>query len=286
MFTLEQLYDRKAVLGTSAATKLAIEKLGKKFVGKIPPLGSTSWVTPYGHNTPAADQEVELGPAMRWIRTQIVAALGTAEEVVHVLNWRHSTVENEAIDAPALKTFGQAVKTAWDLFLTDVTLFLPTDVVYTEVRTSVLNQTAPATKPDWELPTQVAALAAASKGTSTQPSLPYEVALGLSLNTNFRGTSRFRGRLYMPPLPSTVMQAGGRFNPATTSAIGAAFGTRVLQGVEAATDYEAHVISQKYGTSAKITGVRTGSIPDSQRRRRRDQVENFVQNWGTPVGAL
>jgi hypothetical protein len=286
VFTIEALIDRQNVLGTSAATKLAIEKLIKKLGVKLPPLGSTSWTVPIATGGPAAEQEVVPNMPMDWIRTQVVAQLNVDEEIVHVLNWRHSTQENAPLDNATVKLVGNAVRDAWAAWFTPLKDRFHTDLTYLEVRSAALHQDAPATKPTWPLATQVSPFTQPMKGTSPNVALPYEVAMALSLNTNFRGTSRFRGRLYLGALPTTFMSSNGNFDRGTCSQLGQTFGQFVLGGVETATDYECHIISQKYATSAKVTGVRTGVVPDSQRRRRKDRVEGYVQNWGTPVGGL
>lgn len=283
VFSIESLIDRKNVVGTSAGTKLAIEKLIKKFGIKVPPLGSTSWATPPEWAPPATAVEQELLMPMDWVRTQVVGRLSTDEEVVHVLNWRHSTQENAPIDNAGLKAFSDVVRDKWVAFFTPIADRFAGDLAYTEVRTSLIRQAAAGEKPSWPLSTQVSPFTGLV-GTSPNPALPFEVALGISLNTNFRGTSRFRGRTYLGPLNVSVMAANGNYNRGTASQIGTAFGTFVVDAVQVATDHELHIVSQKYNTSAKVTGVRTGVVPDSQRRRRKDRVEGYVQNWGTAVG--
>lgn len=222
---------------------------------------------------------------MLWIRTAIVGRIGNDEEFVHTLQWRHSTTENAPAGAAEAKTVGDAVRDGIAGWFGANRSKFPSEVSYTEVRSSVLSQVEPNTKPEWPLSTQVSPFAATGmNGSGGGVSLPYEVSCALSLNTNWRGSSRFRGRLYLPPMIVGVMTSGGQFDSMQVEPIASGFGTAVLAGVEAATDYEAHVISQKFGTSAKITGVRVGKVPDSQRRRRRDRPEAYFQAWGNPVG--
>lgn len=291
-FKWDDLADRETAPGASDATRAAVRRLLRKWKARLPDFGTTQWVTPFGVAAPATPVEVELYMPMDWIRTAVSGTIGTDEQFVHVLNWRHSTQENAPIDAATLKLVGDKVRDGFVAFLgasgnvQGINTVFPTTVTYREVRTSHLHQEAPAGKPDWVGSTQVSPFTTGNVGTGTEQSLPYEVAMGVSLNTNFRGTSRFRGRLYLGPLTVKCMGTLGQFQATVVDGIGAAFGTAVIAGVETATDYELHVVSQKYGTSAKVTGVRMGETPDSQRRRRRNRPESYAQVWGTPVGAL
>jgi hypothetical protein len=262
----------------TAAFNAAIKKLGLRVGGGA----IQGWRTPDPEGN-------ERGPThmMRWIRTQVVAKVGQDEEVVHVLNWRHSTQENAPADAIAVKTLALAVRNSWfDWWTTNGgSVFFPPQLQYTEVRGSLMEQANPGEKPTWPLPTQVVPFnGPPCIGTATEKALPYEVACCLGLNTNWRGTSRFRGRIYLGPLTSNLLGSEGQFTDAIIG-LGQSFGLHFIDSVAQASDYELHVVSQKYGTSAAIQGVRVGHTPDSQRRRRRDRVENYVQAWGQPVGA-
>jgi hypothetical protein len=292
VFSIESLVNRRTAPGASQGAKAAIERLIKKAAIKLPPAGSTSWATPLPLAGPAQAVELRVGEMQKWIRTAINGQVGTDEQVVHVLNWRHKTVEDFPIDNAGLKAFGDIVRDKWVAFLNkplppnsiSYLRDMPGQLRYTDVRTSLLVQDAPAAKPTWPLQTQFSSFTTANVGQSTANPLPYEVALGISLNTNWRGTSRFRGRLYLGPLSVAVMGTDGQFG-AYVNGVAAAFGTEVMAGVKAASDFECHIISQKYATSAAVTGVRVGHTPDSQRRRRRGRAESYNQVWGTAVGA-
>lgn len=245
---------------------------------------------------------------MDWLQTTIIGSIDADESVAHVLKWRHSTIENAPITLPEVKAFGDVVRDKYRLFFSTQagtfgvngpSAFFSPGLVYREVRTALLRQTAPGPwveygagatqiqhpgeKPTWVIPSQVSAFVN-TKGNGTGTALPYEVALGISHNTNFRG-ARFRGRTYLGPLDSAVMAAGGQFSAPVVEGIGVEFG-KFLAAVEAATDYELHIVSQKYCTSAKVIGTRVGKVPDSQRRRRRSKPEAWGQVFGQPVGAL
>lgn len=229
---------------------------------------------------------------MHWIRTAITGAIGEDEQMVHVINWRHTTQENAPIDNAGLKTFGDVVRTKWEDYMDSqaggggaIRSLMPNLAHYTEVRTSLLVQDAPATKPHWPLSTAVSPFGGRGVGSSASAPLPYEVALGISLNTNWRGTSRFRGRVYWGPLVPEIMGAAGQFNRLKSDSVCAAFGAVFMQGVQTATDYDLHIVSQKFGTSAAVIGVRAGGVPDSQRRRRRSRPEGYSQVYGAPVGS-
>lgn len=283
IYAVADLAARETAPGVPEATKLAANRLLKLLKAKSPPIGSAGWVVPGTVPPPGSSQEAHV--PMSWIRTAVVGRIGNDEEFVHTLQWRHSTTENAPVSAANAKTVGDAVRDGFVTFFAAHRGKFGPEVVYTEVRSSVLAQVDPNTAPEWPLSTQVSPFPTFNmNGSATTPSLPYEVSLALSLNTNWRGSSRFRGRLYLPPMAVEVMGPVGQFDSSKVEPVGADFGSSVLGAVEAATDYEAHVISQKYGTSAKITGVRVGKVPDSQRRRRRDRPEAYFQAWGNPVG--
>lgn len=102
-------------------------------------------------------------------------------------------------------------------------------------------------------------------------SLPYEVALAISLQTDHRGPSG-RGRFYLPPLAVQSMAAGGLFSNGTI--------TNILNGIvpwieeiNSATAWDVLVVSPRRLILNNVTSVNAGHVPDSQRRRRRSQDE-------------
>lgn len=293
VFSWESLVNRQTEPGVAQGTKLAIERIIRKLAIKLPPAGSTSWAVPLPLAPPAQAVEQEFGMAMTWVRTAINGTVGSVESISHVLQWRHKTIPNAPIDATELKAIADKVRDQWVAFLASpgggaastTSQNLSPSVTYREVRASILTQDAPGARPVWGPQTQFSPFTTGNVGNGPGLELPWEVAMGISLNTNWRGTSRFRGRLYLGPLSAAQMSVGGVFGTAGADKVGLQFGTFVLAAVKAGTNYEAHVISQKYNTSAAITGVRMGKVPDSQRRRRRSQVESYAQVWGTAVGA-
>ena len=286
IFTLSKLVAEWANVPESPTRQLlnaAIKKLGHVGTGPI-----EGWRVPA---TPPA-QPGGMWRPMRFLRTMIHAKLGPDEELVHVLNWRHSTQENAPIDRAGVVAFGNAVRTAWVEWLNAPMgngqapkSLLTSQLVYDEIRTACIDQDVPGAKPVWTIPSQISPIVPGVGGSNNNPPLPFEVACAMSLNTNFRGP-RFRGRTYLGGFTTDVMGGLGLFDQAKIRALGESFGLGVLARVATDTDYEVHICSLKYATSAAVTGVRVGLVPDSQRRRRRSQGEAFHQAWGTAVGAL
>jgi hypothetical protein len=207
----------------------------------------------------------------------------------HTLSWR-----NEGFAALYNEEF---LTTALPGGLPAVQNYLSGNLVYDEVRCAYLEQTVaginpkgvkdPAKRPNWIVKTQYAPFnQATAKGTGAGSNdLPWEVAMCLSLNTNVRGRS-FRGRSYLGPLSNGVMDPNGLFRAQIANGIGSAFGSVFLNGVNSTAGAQFQVISRTHLTGAPIQGVRVGVVPDSQRGRRRSQLEVFSQVWGQAVGAL
>jgi hypothetical protein len=307
LFSSAQLRNRLTFTGFSqgysAAIKALLTALDKELAAGLPPEHTQSWMTPGVLPAPPT----QIGPQMRYLQTTILGKLDLDESIAHVLKWRNKTVENFVADTPAVKAFGDKVR---DLFFTEflakalnngangASLYMPNNLVFTEVRTALLEQTGggpwvertptgtvkhPGSKPVWVVPSQISAFTTQAKGFGGVTALPYEVAMAITHNTNFRGP-RFRGRTYVGPLVPGVMGSNGNFAPAIANAIGAAFGG-FAAAVAAQTDYELHIVSNKYATSAKVIGTRVGVVPDSQRRRRRSKSEAYTQVAGGPIGS-
>lgn len=269
---------------------------------------STTW----GWRTPETAPDLLSGAksgvpmAIRCVRAVIHAKLGTTEEVAHVLHFRTQPAPDVDQQASDLVSLGGQLGTLWQQFLTTgvtpygqgapVRDYLPKTLVYDEIRLSYMSF-APGVKPVYLVPTQFVAMPANCNGNGTAATLPYEVAMALSLGTHLRGP-RHRGRLYLGPFTSAVMagivQSGGTNQPAPAAldgmfsgvqnAIGQAFGEKFVAPVKATTGVVLNVLSQKGGESYEVTGVRAGQVPDSQRRRRRSLLEAYAQAWGTAPG--
>lgn len=108
-------------------------------------------------------------------------------------------------------------------------------------------------------------------GTQGTPSLPYEVATAVSLQTDHRGPSG-RGRIYLPPPAVQAATAGGIFTvDHVTHALNGA--QSLIEAITANTSYVPLVVSPRRLILNTITSVNVGRVPDSQRRRRRSQDE-------------
>jgi len=281
-FTAAQILDRASGVPVS---KLAIivrailRKLGR-IPGSVVPF---FWVIPNDY-TPREK-------LMRWILTTVHGKVGADEEVAHTFKWRHTTVENGPLSGAELQAFAALVRDRWEAFLTaGPGSVQPNDLLagtlrYNEVRAAYLEQTAEfQPRPNYIIPTVYAPFAPGTGiGQGVQNPLPYEVSCCISLNTNFRGP-RFRGRSYLGPLDQSIMAADGLFDNGATGLIGQRFWNAFVMGVTDNSDFELHVVSQKWNTSAAVIGCRTGVVPDSQRRRRKSQKELYAQTGGVPMG--
>lgn len=112
-------------------------------------------------------------------------------------------------------------------------------------------------------------------GGSTDPSLPTEVALVVSLRTAV-ATRSTRGRMYLPPLTVSQMGYAGRYLDAavTTVADGAEdFMNDVTVGT---TTWTPVVASGTASLLTPITQIAVGNVPDAQRRRRDSLIEAYT----------
>jgi hypothetical protein len=301
--------DRIYGTGFSLAANRLISSLREEASAVAIPLGSSqSWLNPGLVASPDTGRF-----PMRYIRTQIVQAVGTTEQAVHVLHWAPIGGDTN-LDAAGLKAFGDSVRDSWATFLNTDTPMNPggggssaiyrasmaKQAVYTEVRTSAVIQNGPGPWVSYGAGAQqdqhpgaravqdgqtVISPFDPAQSNSTwgfQSSLPYEVALCITLNSNLRG-SRFRGRLYLGPLSSAGLGDNGLFTPSYATGVGHQVGL-FLDRVNAGGVNKAMVISSKFNIATPIQGTRAGVVPDSQRRRRRGLAENYVQAWGTPIG--
>jgi len=112
-------------------------------------------------------------------------------------------------------------------------------------------------------------------GTSSNPALPPNVAMCVSLLTGAPGRSK-RGRLYMPAPQRDIVATGGLI-PAVTQTTLATFWRETLEGINGGTlGFECVVYSRALSASRRITQVRVGQVFDSQERRRRSLVDTGV----------
>lgn len=238
---------------------------------------------------------------MRWWHTTIVGTLGTTESVTHTFNWRTAPAPDvDQSEANGLVFAGQ-IRDAWAAFIggtgatTDAGKILSSSLTYTEVTAAYLEQTVPATvtthpgkrgpvkdfhppRAAYLVPTQYAPFAAgAVKGTNATADLPWEVAAAVTLTTGARGP-RNRGRVYLGPFGQNVMGAAGKFGP-LTGQLATDLGELFVNAVNTASGNRLHIVSRAYDTSIGVNGTKFGSVPDSQRRRRKGQAEAPVVGW-------
>lgn len=245
---------------------------------------------------------------MRWIHVTIVGNLGATEQVAHTLNFRTNPADVDQ-DAAALTTFAGQVRDHFVAFLNTapaqanipVIKWLSPDLVYKEVRAAYLEQTVPASvtteqgkrgprkvfhypRPAYLVPTQYAQFAGNGvAGQGTDPALPYEVAMAITHTTGLRGP-RNRGRVFLGGLTSGLIAPGGMFQAQWVEAIGNAWGVRMVNGLNTDTGNRLHVVSRAYASSVGVNGVSVGHVPDSQRRRRRSQLEAAKSVWTPATG--
>lgn len=263
-----------------AIIKRALRKLGSYTVGG----NIWAWRTPHPEGA-APDMAIKV------IRTTIHAKLGAAEEIAHVLHWRSSPTPDVDQDMAAVKTFADQVRDHWVAFLnasgpvgsgTQLRAHIASDVQYNEVRAAFLEIT-PGVRPRYLIPTQYSTFTGATGNCSGVNPLPYEVAMCLSLNTHLRG-ARYRGRTYLGGLVQAELSSNGLFGSPNTLAFGKAFYDQMVTAMTTDTGNDLHVLSAKFGESWPVSGVRVGVVPDSQRRRRKKQLEAYALAGGTAAG--
>lgn len=292
IFSEEHLLDRYFPGGGSLPRRLMkwLRKLRVLIVS-----GSGSWSVPYEW----ADPALPVGVAqMRWLHVNINAKLADTETLTHSLNFRTAPAADVDQDAAAVLLFARQIRdtfqTAWNNGLAPATPMSPffcSDLKYTGVTAAYLEQTQPAEirrvgnrntyiypRPNYLVPTQYADFATPLVGTNTGAPLPFEVALCASFTTGLRGP-RNRGRLYWGGLPISAV--------ATTGPQSGNFATAIAQSCQAmtaalvhawntGTGGRLHIVSRAYATSVGVNGVRVGVVPDSQRRRRRSRLEQYL----------
>jgi hypothetical protein len=102
-------------------------------------------------------------------------------------------------------------------------------------------------------------------GTGGPNGTPPQVALVASWRTALAGRS-FRGRSYLGPLSSGVLNTnGGSFTSGTTTLVTTAGGTLITGSITASMRIQ--VYSRTKNVASPIVGVTVNAIPDTQRRR-------------------
>ncbi len=112
---------------------------------------------------------------------------------------------------------------------------------------------------------------------STEPTLPYQSAMVVSLLTGRPGRS-YRGRLYLPliatSLVSTTLRIPGSIVTAALADV-AGFLQDVQEAIPVGYSANLCVVSQTLDTTTAVSSLRIGNIIDSQNRRRDALVEAY-----------
>lgn len=230
---------------------------------------------------------------MRWIKSTFKGTLCGIDEFQFGINWGRPGNDPNMDDA-ALAQFAEDVAGDWAIQWPATaagfgirTLFPPT-VIFTEVG-AVMMEATEATDKDGkggnasqQGETQWFAYPTADRliGTGTNPILPTEVALAVTLHTDHRGPSG-RGRLYLPPFSAGLMDNAGLFLTTGVTTAGAAIGG-LFERVLASTGMLPLVVSKRRLILNEVVQVTVGKVPDSQRRRRSSFVEAPVLGWEKP----
>lgn len=102
-----------------------------------------------------------------------------------------------------------------------------------------------------------------------------QLSMALSMTTALPRGRAHLGRIYLPPLGSTVLPVSGLIDNTTVTQVLANWKT-LLDAINAlAQPFTVAVMSNVgAGTHQLVTGVRAGRVMDTQRRRRRSMIEN------------
>jgi hypothetical protein len=122
-----------------------------------------------------------------------------------------------------------------------------------------------------------AVIATPIQGAVSAGSYPGQISLVVSLTTPFSRGRAHIGRVYPPPLSTSVsMAATGVLSAAQATSYMATFKT-MMNGIRATPGLTAPAVMSRIGTgiSIGITGLRVGCVLDTQRRRRSSLAENY-----------
>lgn len=274
--------DLAEIATTSNSTVVALAaRLGLKLSG-LPGLGIGAlgeWPVIY---------EVGKENAVRWISSVFRGTLGGIETFQHGINWGVPG-DDPTLGETEAPAYAEGLATRWAATMGVMINSCANDVVYTEVGVTQKTQTDPTDSNgeggdlEQAYPTAFYAYPSGSRPTGVvgAKSLPYEVSCAVTLQTNARGPSG-RGRLYLPPFATTLVQGGGgKFSDVDLNAIGDALGS-FFEAHAAAEGHFPVVVSRRKIQLHEVTSVELGHVPDSQRRRRRSVPEARVVPWTAP----
>jgi hypothetical protein len=236
------------------------------------------------------------GNTMRWVKTVIRGTLAGVEQFQIGFNFGNPGSDPD-LDEAECGALAISLATKWQETLNNTTFGTggaawtsqqPPDVKWTEVGVCMCQQTD-GTDSDGSggnleqlVPTQWAPIngVAGVVGTATPPALPYEVAMAVTLHTDHRGPSG-RGRVYLPPPPTQIMTAQGKFVSGWAQSAGKAVG-HFFDAVQTGESLKPVVVSRRRIILNEVKQITVGLVPDSQRRRRWSQDEAPVIAWTHP----
>jgi hypothetical protein len=220
--------------------------------------------------------------AMRWIRNTVRGEFGGGTEQWQFKMDFGTPGADPDYDADTLLTFATAMRAVWGTWWATMSAWFPNDTTFIESGAAQLQATEAKNKDGSGGNVESSETQWASNvlpythGTGDAPSLPFETACAVTLNTDHRGPSG-RGRFYVPAFQVNAMDndISGCFEPGVMGTLNAAT-KAVFDTVRAAGTLEPIVVSERKLILNTITSIATGRVPDSQRRRRRSQDEARV----------
>jgi hypothetical protein len=229
---------------------------------------------------------------VRYARAQVVASLTGGEELIHSLAFR-PTDESVNVTGQVLHDFAVTLGGYFATWMNrpQVNAKLSPDLTYKQINISYIEQNTGTDKAgkggDTKtlVPTIAVDMPNGITGQGAGKTLPYEVAMALTLNTDTRGPST-RGRVYLGGLTADLLSAHGLFDTSGALDIGSLFGGDIVKATHDNTTWRMNIVSRRYARGREVQGVSVGAVPDSQRRRRNKLQEAYAQAWGTPAGSI
>lgn len=121
------------------------------------------------------------------------------------------------------------------------------------------------------------------RGTSSTGMLPPQNSLVLSFTTAVNRGRASKGRIFLPPMTTNVVDFDGRIKPLFQTPMLTAAKTWLTNlnnwpGIDGVTgiNLQAAIVSSVDGSHRPITGLRLGRVIDTHRSRRRSMVEDYA----------